>query len=317
MEENTLQNNELDQDIEKIDSLPIQEEITDAKYDEEKQELTISSKNISKLNEYKEKYKTKDLVIEIDSESGKQDILDNINIIRTHRDGTVFLSDISEGQSLEDIQKYEKYANGNIVLFKSEIIKETMGFDRLPAGKSNGISYNLRIDGSKLKEKDMYTIEGDKLAVFLNDLKEIAEHCPLGGINIKNIKMPGGQTFEELSQVFSIVNRITVENSDIPGLKDLINGIEDKSKIETIKIKECGMYLEDIDAVGFQNIYSLEVEQTKPVEVTEKPKVEEEYKTPKIEVKVAWYKTMWNKVKKLPLLNRLFIDKKIKALPKG
>lgn len=281
-------------------------------YDRTNKNLTIDSESVSYLNDYKQYADTKNLIIEINSQEGKQDIIDNIDILRDHREGTIFLKDVSKDKIITDLTKYENYANGKIVLFKSKIIKETMGFDRLPTDGTTGITYNLRVDGQELLEQGIYHIEGKELDEFFNDLKEISAHCPLSGISIKNISIPKRTDLTPLAETFEAVKRINIENSNIPALKEAINGMEDKSKVETISIKEAEIDLDEIDAINFPNMQSLSVERVKK-ETSDIQENKEFY----IEVKTPWYKKTWDKLKKIAILNKIFARNAIKALPQA
>lgn len=297
-------------------TLSKQKRISKFVYDRPNQNLITISENAKFLEDYKQYADIKNLILEIASEEGKQDIIDNIDLLREHRKGIIFLKDTSPNENISDLSKYENYANGKIVLFKSNIIKETMGFDRLPTDASAGISYNLRIDGQKMLEQEIYKLEGKELDVFLSELNEISKYCPLSGISIKNISIPDNADLNGLTKVFENLNRINIENSYIPNLKEIINNIKDKSKIETIKIKDSGLQLEDIDTVAFKNIYSLLVEQSKENQLVENLTELSECES-NIELKISWYRRAWYKLKKLPGLKRLFGKDSIKALPEA
>lgn len=263
--------------------------------------LTINSGSLKYLNDYKQYVNVKNLFIEISEEIGKEDIVTNIEILRGHSDGTIFLKDVTSDKTITGLLKYENYANRKIVLFKSKLIKKSMGFDRLPTDGSYGITYNLRVDGHAMVENGEYILKEDELVTFLNDLEEISKYCPLNGININYLNIQNNVDYSIFSKIFERVNRINIENSLIPNLKEIINGIEDKSKIEIINIKESGLDLEDIDAVQFLNIKRLSVERKKAPEEEKIKNIEKiaqvNNENEIIEIKLPWYKRLWKKVK--------------------
>lgn len=292
-------------------------------YDRDTKSLTVDSSQTANLLSYEKYADTKNLILEVKNEEDKSNIVKNIDLLRdgwlkTHRQGSIFLKDVSDNKDVQDLGKYESYANGNIVLFKSRIIKETMGFDKLPTNKDLGIRYNLKIDGDILAKNEQYKLEGQELQDFLSDLEEISKHVPLTGINIRNIDLSGSNDLSKMVQSFERIERLSVENSNIPNLESMINNMQDKNNLTNINIRNSGVSLEDISPKEFPNISTIFVENEEEKEKIELKQMEEQMTSPSenylVDVKEPWYKRAWNRFKETSLY-KMFNKDKLEALP--
>lgn len=302
-------------------ALAVQQAVSKFEYDRISKKMIIDSQSTHLLNDYKQFADVESLVVQLDSEQSKQDIIDNIDILRESQRGTILLGDVSEKRNIQDLKKYESYVNGNIILFKSDIIKQTMEIDRLPTADVCTALFNLRIDGQKLVQDGIFKLEGQELETFLSDLSELSKYCSLSGINIKNIEIPEGADLNKLTEALGKIKRLNVENVQIPGLKETINNIENKEKMEFINIQNAGLTLQDINASDFKNLGRLSVVETEKgqqISNRQEQKVENPITsiTPTIDYKLPWYKRAWDRVKQLPGIRNLF-NNGVKALPEA
>ena len=299
-----------------------QQEISKFMYDKYNKKMIIDSQSIQFLDEYKKFVDAKSLVVQMESEQSKNDIIDNIDILRESQRGTIILSDVSKDRNIQDLKKFENYANGNNVLFKSDVLKQSMGIDRLPTSIATmpGISYNVGIRGQKLGAEDKFKLEGEQLEIFLNDLVELSKNCSISNIAIGNIEIPEGTDLSKLSKAFSNVEKIEIRDSQIPGLKEIINNIPNKDKLTHITLENSGLAMEDIDSKDLINLEELRVTENENGKLKNKDILEKDNPittiTPTIDYKLPWYKRVWDRVKQLPGIKKIF-DNKVKALPEA
>ena len=115
----------------------------------------------------------------------------------------VILVDKSK-EKISEIYNYENYVNGKLVIFQSNLIKESLGLDKLPTKKVNQTMYKLQIDGSKVDGEPIYVLEGEQVELFKKDMQEIAKYINIAKTEYRNVIFPDTYEIKEvLSEVES------------------------------------------------------------------------------------------------------------------
>lgn len=183
-------------------SLSEQQHIQDFEYNKQNEMLVISAENLDILSEINRYKKSKILKIKVYSKEELNNIIKYIDSIKA-LNANVILVDKSK-EKIREIYNYENYVNGKLVIFQSNLIKESLGLDKLPTKKVNQTMYKLQIDGSKVEGEPIYVLEGEEEELFIKDMQEIAKYINIAKTEYRNVIFPDTYEIKEvLSEVES------------------------------------------------------------------------------------------------------------------
>ena len=210
-------------------SLSEKQYIKELEYNKENGMLVMAAENLDILSEISRYRKPKLLKIKIYTKNDLQNIVKYIDAIREIK----LLKNIlvnNSGEKISDIYKYENYINEKVIILRSNLVKESLGLDRLPTKKVNQTVYNLKINGSKVNKKCIYILEGEEEKLFIKDMQDISKYINIANIEYKNV------IFSDKYEIKQVINE--VENSVLS--KELVeeNFISTKrSMLEVIREK--------------------------------------------------------------------------------
>lgn len=193
-------------------SLSENQYIKEFEYNKENEMLVMAAENLDILSEINRYKKPKLLKIKIYSKNDLQILVKYIDVIREMKLSKNILFDKSK-EKISDIYKYENYINEKVIILQSDLLKESLGLDRLPTKKVNQTVYNLKIDGSKVNNKCIYILEGKQEELFIKDMQDISKYINLAKIDYKNV------IFSDNYDIKQVINK--VENSIIS--KELVD----------------------------------------------------------------------------------------------
>lgn len=147
--------------------------------------LTLASQNLDILSEINRYKHPKMLNIKVNSEDDINNLIKYIDVIRNTTNRKIILYNSIDKNY--DISKYENFINEKIILFKSEVVKNSIGIDRLPTYKVNPTPYNIVIDGKTVSNNSIYILKGNEEEYFVKDMEEIARYINISSINFKNM----------------------------------------------------------------------------------------------------------------------------------
>ena len=183
-------------------SLSEKQYIEDFEYDVKNGMLVISAKNLDILEEINRYQKSKTVKIKVYDKKELSNIAKYIDSIR-ELNSNVILVDKSK-EKISEIYNYENYINGKLVIFQSDLIKASLGLDRLPTKKVSSMMYKLEIDGSKVNGEPIYVLEGEQADLFKKDMQEIARYINIAKTDYKNVVVPDTYEIKDvLSEVES------------------------------------------------------------------------------------------------------------------
>jgi len=175
--------------------------IKEFEYNKENEMLVIAAENLDILSEINRYKKPKMLKIKVYDKKELQSIVKYIDVIRKMKLSRNILVDNCK-ENLSEIYQYENYINEKVVIFQSELIRASLGLDKLPTKKTNQTIYNLIIDGSKVDNSYIYVLEGEQEELFIKDMEEISKYINIGNIEYKNI------VFADKYEIKQILNEI-------------------------------------------------------------------------------------------------------------
>ena len=178
-------------------SLSEKQHIQNFEYNKDNEMLVISAENLDILSEINRYKKAKMLKIKVYSKAELSNITKYIDSIRELKLSNVILVDKSE-EKISEIYNYENYINGKIIIFQSDLIKESLGFNKLPTKKVNRTMYKFKIDGSKVEGEPVYVLEGKQLELFKKDMQEITKYINIARIEYKNLVVPDTYEIKEI-----------------------------------------------------------------------------------------------------------------------
>ena len=198
-------------------SLSEKQHIQNFEYNKDNEMLVISAENLDILSEINRYKKAKMLKIKVYSKEELSNITKYIDLIRELKLSNVILVDKSK-EKISEIYNYENYVNGKLVIFQSNLIKESLGLDKLPTKKVNQTMYKLQIDGSKVEGESIYVLEGEQLELFKKDMQEITKYINIARIEYKNLVVPDTYEIKEIlseaeSKSFNIKEEIQEKNT--------------------------------------------------------------------------------------------------------
>ena len=246
--------------------------ITKFEYDKPQNKMSISADRTSLIKDFYEYLEPESVDILVKEEKDKAKLAQNIHEIREIKPKKINVKDDTHKKELTGIERYEQYVNGHIVLLHSKLLKESIGFDRLPARRHASSDFGLNIDGKKLTEDEKYKLEGNELEAFIHDIKELAHDSNIAGISIKNVEFPNNARLKNaLLKIFEQVQWIIIQNSKIPGLPTLVTRIANKEELEKLVIRNSGVKLEELGSLQeFKRLSEISIgedaEQLVPVE---------------------------------------------------
>lgn len=210
-------------------SLSETQHIKEFEYDVKNEMLVIAAKNLDILSEIVRYKKPKTLRIKIYSKEDLQTLLKYIDYIREMKFPNYILENNSK-ESRGEIYKYESYINEKIILLQSELIKESIGLDRLLTKKSNKTIYNLKIDGSKVNKNCIYVLEGEQIELFVKDMRNIAKYVNIAKIEYKNVVFPDVYDVKEvITRVKeNLINKELIEENCIVVKRSIFSILKDK-----------------------------------------------------------------------------------------
>ena len=282
--------------------------------------INLSPNDLQNVDKYKKFLEKNNLNISINSLEEFEQVKESLDNIRNCEFSDVVLKDNSGQITKAELAKYEGYANNLNVLFKSKILKESMGFDRLPTTKStgdNGVLYNIKINGKVLQEQGLHKLDGAELENLLQDLKNLSQNVNIGGIELSNIEMPEGTDLSALTKTFEKVHRIKIENTQIPNLDKAIENMENTQNVETVIIKDSGVTQKDIRNVKFSEYARLVVDkQSKPRPVQPTNEIASGNINGQLpQQEKTWFQKWIDKIKGTDLYKRIFSKDAPKPLP--
>lgn len=177
-------------------SLSEKQHIQNFEYNKDNEMLVISAENLDILSEINRYKKSKILKIKVYSKEELNNIIKYIDSIR-ELNSNVILVDKSK-EKISEIYNYENYVNGKLVIFQSNLIKESLGLDKLPTKKVNQTMYKLQIDGSKVDGEPIYVLEGEQVELFKKDMQEITKYINIARIEYKNLVVPDTYEIKEI-----------------------------------------------------------------------------------------------------------------------
>lgn len=266
-------------------------------YDKKNSILGLAPEETQYLLDCENYLNVNNLGILISSEDEKKFIKRNIKSIRKSQVTTKKIIDISKDQDISDINLYEIYMNGMVVLIQSPLIIDTIGLNRIPVSNMNdkNSGYILAIDGKSQKIKGQYQINEEEQEDLLKELDEIAQDTSIGEFKLKNISFtPDDKIAPVFKNILSNVSKIEMENVTVPGLKQILNEIENEN-IESSRLINCGVKLGDLTNPLLQNFV-----------IGDDSEAINKHKT---EGKVPWIQKLKDFAKKIPILNRYFNDR--------
>jgi len=221
--------------------------ITKFEYNKSENKMGIAADRTSLIKDFYEYLEPENVDILVKKDEDKLKLVQNINEIREIKTKKLKIKDDTYKKEITGIDKYNNYINGHIVLLHSKILKESLGFDKLPTKNNATISFHLNIDGQKLAKDAIYKLEGTELNAFIFDINELAGNSNISRISFKNVELPNNIKLKNaLAKIFEQVHWIIVENSKIANLPTLITHIKDKQELEKLIIKNSEIKLEDL-----------------------------------------------------------------------
>lgn len=216
-------------------SLSEKQHIQDFEYNKQNGMLVISAENLDILSEINRYKKTKILKIKVYSKEELNNIIKYIDSIKA-LNANVILVDKSK-EKIREIYNYENYVNGKLVIFQSNLIKESLGLDKLPTKKVNQTMYKLQIDGSKVGGEPIYVLEGEEEELFIKDMQEIAKYINIAKTEYRNVIFPNTYEIKEvLSEVESKSLNIKEE------IEEESTFVVKRSLFDIIKEKICKLF---------------------------------------------------------------------------
>ena len=221
-------------------SLSEQQHIQDFEYNKQNEMLVLSAENLDILSEINRYKKSKILKIKVYSKEELNNIMKYIDSIR-ELNSNVILVDKSK-EKISEIYNYENYVNGKLVIFQSNLIKESLGLDKLPTKKVNQTMYKLQIDGSKVDGETIYVLEGEQEELFIKDMQEIAKYINIAKTEYRNVIFPNTYEIKEVlseveSKSLNIKEEIEEENTFVVK----------RSLFDIIKEKICKLFNINLD----------------------------------------------------------------------
>lgn len=178
-------------------SLSEKQHIQNFEYNKENEMLVIAAENLDILSEINRYQKAKMLKIKVYSKEELYNITKYIDSISNLKLSNVILVDKSKGK-ISEIYNYENYINGKMIIFQSDLIKESLGLDKLPTKKVNQTMYKFEIDGSKVEGGPIYVLKGEQLELFKKDMQEITKYINIARIEYKNLVLPDTYEIKEI-----------------------------------------------------------------------------------------------------------------------
>ena len=197
-------------------SLSEQQHIQDFEYNKQNEMLVISAENLDILSEINRYKKSKILKIKVYSKEELNNIMKYIDSIRALNTNVILVDKSKE--KISEIYNYENYVNGKLVIFQSNLIKESLGLAKLPTKKVNQTMYKLQIDGSKVDGETIYVLEGEQEELFIKDMQEIAKYINIAKTEYRNVIFPNTYEIKEVlseveSKSLNIKEEIEEENT--------------------------------------------------------------------------------------------------------
>lgn len=214
-------------------SLSEKQYINKFEYNRENEMLVIAGKNLDILSEINRYKKPKLLKIEIYSRNDLKNLIKYIDVIRELKLSRNILVDKSKEQ-ISEIYRYENYINEKVILFQSDLIKESLGLDMLPTKKINQTIYNLKIDGSKVDKNCIYIVDKDQEKLFIKDMQDISKYINVAEIEYKNVIFSDKY---EVKQVISEVESSKIMKKLVEDFVDKEHEIVKKSMFDILKEK--------------------------------------------------------------------------------
>ena len=184
-------------------SLSGKQYIKEFEYYKENGMLVIAAENLDILSEINRYKKPNFLKIKIYSKNDLKNLITYIDVIREMKLSNNILVDKTE-EKINDIYKYENYINEKVIIFQSDLMKKSIGLDKLPTKKINQTAYDLKIDGSKINKGYIYVLEGEEETLFIKDMRDVIKYLNIVNVEYKNVIFPDKY---EIKQVISEVEK--------------------------------------------------------------------------------------------------------------